>query len=352
MHAIRFRLVLNPLVIGGLLIVVLIGLASSHNAVHAATHATYTVIAGTDTPYGLGAMAFGPQTVKVHRGDTVTWQFMGFHNVHFAQKPADLVVVSQIDGKPVPEFNPAIAFPSMKPGDVYKADASSGVPLPEPGQSPEAALAAFTVSVVMDVEPGTYGYVCDLHPGMVGSIVVVDDKTQIPSPAEVAKTGKAELEAIIAAGDKAYMDLLRKFPPQAQGDTLQVSAGGQEGVAAIIRFFPESATILAGQSVTWTVPKGFEPHTINLPLPKDGRPSEFAFMMDSNKRPHVLPTDVLTANAKSGAEVSPDGNIKSGFLLPGQGFTLRFTKPGSYPYFCALHPNMFGTIVVLPAEQK
>lgn len=351
MHAIRSRRVLNPLVIGALLIVVLVGLASSHGAVHAATRATYTVIAGTDMPYGLSAMAFGPQTVKVHRGDTVTWQFRGFHNVHLAQKPADLVVVSQIDGKQVPEFNPAIAFPSMKPGDVYKADASSGVPLPGPGQSPEAALGAFTVSVVMDVEPGTYSYVCDLHPGMVGSIVVVDDKTEIPSPTEVAKAGQAELDAIIATGEKAYMDLLRKYPPQAQGDTLQISAGGQEGVAAIIRFFPESATIQVGQSVTWTVPKGFEPHTINLPLPKEGRPSEFAFMMDSKKQPHVLPTDVLTANAKSGVEVSLDSNVQSGFLLPGQSFTLKFTKPGTYTYFCALHPNMFGTIIVLPAQQ-
>jgi plastocyanin len=66
----------------------------------------------------------------------------------------------------------------------------------------------------------------------------------------------------------------------------------------------------------------------------------------------VLPTDVLTANAKSGVEVAADSNVKSGFLAPGQSFTLKFTKPGAYTYFCALHPNMFGNIVVLPAEQK
>jgi plastocyanin len=202
------------------------------------------------------------------------------------------------------------------------------------------------------VEPGTYVYVCDVHPGMIGYIVVVDDKTEIPSPAEVEKLGKADLDAAIAAGEHAYLDLLRRFPPVPQGDALQISAGGQEGLAAIIRFFPEDATIQAGQSVTWTVPRGFEIHTVNIPLPKEGRPPELQFIMDSKQVPHVIPTDVLAPNAQSGAEVPADGNVKSGILASGQTFTLKFPKAGVYSYFCAIHPNQFGTIVVLPGEQK
>jgi len=33
-------------------------------------------------------------------------------------------------------------------------------------------------------------------------------------------------------------------------------------------------------------------------------------------------------------------------LDPGDTFSYRFTAPGTYPYFCALHPHMKGTIVV------
>jgi hypothetical protein len=47
---------------------------------------------------------------------------------------------------------------------------------------------------------------------MIGTIVVTDDKTKIPSPAEVEKMGKAEVEAVLADGDKGYVDLLKKFP--------------------------------------------------------------------------------------------------------------------------------------------
>ena len=33
-------------------------------------------------------------------------------------------------------------------------------------------------------------------------------------------------------------------------------------------------------------------------------------------------------------------------LQPGDGFGRRFDEPGVYPYFCALHPSMVGTVVV------
>jgi plastocyanin len=38
--------------------------------------------------------------------------------------------------------------------------------------------------------------------------------------------------------------------------------------------------------------------------------------------------------------------FKSKALDTGDTFTFTFTAPGSYPYFCALHPHMTGTIVV------
>ncbi|MFZ1429184.1 MAG: cupredoxin family copper-binding protein [Geminicoccaceae bacterium] len=42
--------------------------------------------------------------------------------------------------------------------------------------------------------------------------------------------------------------------------------------------------------------------------------------------------------------------FKSPALDTDDGYTMTFDKPGTYPYFCALHPHMTGTVVVTPAS--
>lgn len=48
-----------------------------------------------------------------------------------------------------------------------------------------------------------------------------------------------------------------------------------------------------------------------------------------------------TATSKSNA-------FDSGGLDTGDSWTVRFTKPGKYPYLCSLHPYMTGTVIVIP----
>jgi len=45
---------------------------------------------------------------------------------------------------------------------------------------------------------------------------------------------------------------------------------------------------------------------------------------------------------------SAAGLFKSMALDTDDSFSFTFTKPGSYEYFCSLHPRMTGTIVVGP----
>ena len=40
------------------------------------------------------------------------------------------------------------------------------------------------------------------------------------------------------------------------------------------------------------------------------------------------------------------GPLSSQALNTGQSYTYTFTKPGTYKYFCSIHPHMVGTIVV------
>jgi plastocyanin len=53
----------------------------------------------------------------------------------------------------------------------------------------------------------------------------------------------------------------------------------------------------------------------------------------------------------SGANAQPDGKFDSSpnfnpLLAPGETFEHTFTEAGQYPYYCALHPNMVGTVNV------
>ncbi len=72
-------------------------------------------------------------------------------------------------------------------------------------------------------------------------------------------------------------------------------------------FSPKVLTVAAGTKVTWTN-KDDEPHTVV----NAGSPPAF----------------------------------KSAALDGGDSFSFTFTQPGTYPYFCSIHPFMTGTVVV------
>jgi len=36
----------------------------------------------------------------------------------------------------------------------------------------------------------------------------------------------------------------------------------------------------------------------------------------------------------------------SGTIAPGQSFRFTFTSPGTFTYFCTIHPDMLGTVTV------
>lgn len=79
------------------------------------------------------------------------------------------------------------------------------------------------------------------------------------------------------------------------------------------RFAPTDLALAAGDTVVWTF--SGEPHTVT-----------------------------------SGTPGAPDGRFDSGIIRAGGSYAHRFDAPGSYPYFCAIHPeDMVGAIVVMAA---
>lgn len=336
---------------------ILAGLLGAQGAAQAQTAETYTVIAGDGALFNTQVLAFAPQSLQVHRGDTVMWRILGgFHNVHFEQQPSELIIAPEVNGAPLPQLNPAWLFPTVENGAVYQGgDANSGLSL-------DPANAIWTFSLVMDVAPGVYPYFCDLHPGMLGTVTVVDDATAIPSPAEALAAAAAEMEAQSGQGIQAAMETSMQPPTYTEDGALQVSAGLQVGAAHVFDFFPSVAVIEAGQSVTWVVPgNSREPHFVTWPPLMPG--SEFEIVPQDAGPPMIAFGEAAYPSVESGAQVGAGDSFNSGLLAPSQGFTsssfsgeglagqsytLRFTEPGVYNYVCFIHPGMQGTVVVLP----
>ena len=328
-----------------LVVGVLAGILIPRIAVEAqATQAqTYTVLAGSDAAGNTALLSFAPNLLQVHRGDTVQWVIMSFHNVHFEQEIAPLVVAPEVDGKPLPQLNPAIAFPTVENGGTYSGgDANSGIPL-------DPANASATFSLVMDAEPGHYSYFCDIHPGMVGTITIVDNATSIPSPAEVLAAGAGQLLAAGGTAMQAAAQASMQPPTVSDSGALQVKAGLQAGTASVLQFFPSVAVIDAGQSVTWSIdPTNMEPHFVAWPSFQQG--TEFDIMPQEGGPPIIALNENSLGTTPDGAQVGAEGTFNSGLRLPGQSFTLTFTEPGVYNYVCPIHAGMQGVVIVQPAS--
>ena len=91
--------------------------------------------------------------------------------------------------------------------------------------------------------------------------------------------------------------------------TQSFAAGGANGPVEIkidnFSFMPGDITVPAGTTVTW---------------------------VNHDDVPHTVRT--------------PDGSIKSKALDTDDKFSMTFDKPGTYEYFCSIHPKMTAKIVV------
>jgi len=104
--------------------------------------------------------------------------------------------------------------------------------------------------------------------------------------------------------DMSKMEMPAK-PSPATGKNLPTSSNPDQVVVENFSFQPGTLTVKVGTTVTW-VNHDDEPHTVN----------------ENNK------------------------TFKSGTLDTDAKFSFKFTSPGTYSYFCSLHPRMTGQIIV------
>ena len=134
--------------------------------------------------------------------------------------------------------------------------------------------------------PGTFSYVCIIHPGMTGTVLVTDSAGTAPPP---------EAEPAIVESDEAAT----ATPDSGTPDSFRINV-------IDLDYDPRDLTVPVGTEVLW-VNTGQAPHTVT----------------DNN-----------------------DELVDSGIFMPGESFTLLFDQEGVFDYYCTLHPGMEGRVTI------
>ena len=206
--------------------------------------------------------AFFRTRTTVRVGGAVTFQLSGFHTIDLPGKagtalpvitPTSSLVSGANDaaGNPfwfngkVPNlsFNPALAARSKATAYNGTTRIDSGLPFGKP----KPLTVKFT-------KAGTYKYYCDVHPGMIGYVVVKPKTASVPT----AKQDTAAANAQVTADVKAAKALPKTKLPANTVDLGESASGGVE----LFAMFPATLTVNAGTTVTFQMSKkSFETHT-------------------------------------------------------------------------------------------
>jgi plastocyanin len=312
----------------------------------------YSVI--VDGPSTLGAenVVYGtyfPNNLKVRPGDSVTFDNRSSNDIHTVTLG---VKADRSDQPPLPSKdgseNPPVFHPCFTPGppkpDMTACPTAAPATFPEYAGSgfwnsgvllptalpPEAGPKTATLKLATGIAPGAYSVICLLHPFMGTNLEVVTTDAERQTPAAVAAAADKQLGDVKAS---AAAIPAPTHAPEATGASVTASWGDK--LVAFNRFEPQTVTVKAGQMVTWRDASPYMPHTVSF-QPRFKTPTE---------QGAFLPTGVKSGARYGGGE-SHSGMFGPTPPFPADTFALTFTKAGTYPYICLLHPGMAGTVKV------
>ncbi len=124
---------------------------------------------------------------------------------------------------------------------------------------------------------------------------------------------------------------------------------GPAGAWQFMRFYPDTITINAGDTIVWKL-KSAEPHTVTFPQPGQMPPDLVIPEGGGSSRMMFNPLAVFPQGGKSydGSSLTGSGQLDPGPQFPKE-YSLTFTQPGTFQYFCAFHSMMTGKVIVQAA---
>ena len=220
---------------------------------------------------------------------------------------------------------------------------------------------SFEMKVAEDTKDGTYFYYCTLHGLTMSGFVTVDAKAKIKSQRDINAEGRQQAKTIAAP-------LLAEYRKEKNGTSIYegyLAGSGDpstQGIAAEINeFTPRTIHSVVGQKVTWTFVGN---HSISFNVPS------FTPIFSEDDAGDIVATKGLD-QAAGGWPGAPAGHLaypavtdqrvaldagsfdgSGGLKSSGIGFntgdtySVTFSKAGTYPYACLIHPGMIGKVVV------
>jgi plastocyanin len=307
--------------------------------------------------------AFFPHGATIRVGDSIRFNPTGFHDMDLPAKGAKPIgslapagttsgVVDAagapfwFNGQPTFGFPQALGPPGLFGKKVTYTGAKtveSGVPL---SQKPKPLTVKFT-------KAGTYTYYCNIHTGMKGTVKVVSKSHRVPSAKADAKRVKAQVASALKTA-KALANTT-----VAPGN-VSLGASGKGGVESFA-MFPATQTVRVGTTVTFSMSaKSFESHTATFgPGDPDKEPTSYLGDLAKHfEQDPVAPSQIAYPSDPPGtlAALSPtlhgNGFWNTGVLdtdkasPPPISNAVTFAAPGTYTFYCMIHTNMKGTVVV------
>ena len=307
-------------------------------------HAQWQVTAGAQsTDHGTQALAFLPNEIWVHPGDSITWTF-----------PSDEIhTVTFLSTVPIAEIRPPFPVgcpPGPPPGITPDNSPFDGTTCVNAG--PSAGGQTYTVNFP---SPGNYKLVCLVHENMT-AVVHVQSGTLPHDQAFYDQQAAAERNALLSDTDHHTGN---SHSGHSHGSNV-VTAGIGEAVAtaggsqslSIVRFLHPATVVHVGEIVEWTNEDPATPHTITFgdqagnPIP----PSPNVFV-DADGARHAAINSIHDRVHSGFIVAAPQERI--GLAQAPLGvtrFRITFTHAGTFPYLCVLHDNlgMKGEVIVLP----
>jgi plastocyanin len=346
----------------------LLGVAAAVALPAAAQARTKTVDMGTPVKYQkqlqqtlqADANAFFPNGITVHAGDKVRFVPVGFHSVDLPKRKSGPVPLISSTGQKEPVVNDAAGTPfwfsnvtdvlgftpSLLASNFGKSVAYNGRKQVLSGLPLAPKVKPMTVRFT---KAGTYVYHCNIHPGMTGKVTVKKARAAIPS-------AKADRKAVKRQAAKAIATAKTLAAVKAPANTVDVGVAGKGGVERFA-MVPATLSVGVGQPVKFRMTPGTrEVHTATFGPGSPDQPTSYLGQIEAgfNAVPFdgrsVYPSDPGPASITPALHGNGFWNTgamdhSSATVLPSS-MSVTFGAPGTYQFFCLVHPFMHGTISV------
>jgi plastocyanin len=272
------------------------------------------------------------------------------------------------DGATTAQENPAIGAPSNPGcGTVGSPCAFDGSAQLNSGAFPTAPGKDFYVTI--NATAGTtVNFLCLIHPGMVGSLSVVESGASTPTSVTTAAGTQYTSDTAEAVGAEAAVSVPGATTNSDGTKTWNALAGTEGPHEQVLEFFPKNLNITTGDSVKWTS-MSHDIHTVTFPDGPASAADDFhQFMCEAgppdtaaaappappcanpaNFESHWTPGPAGGTTLTSPATVATSGVIAAAPLPFPSNYTFKVAGAGSYTYQCKVHDHMTATLSAVAA---